>query len=57
MYFYKNNIGCKIGDVFTGSLIYADDIVSLLPRRHVSATIVNKCRKYATSNKYWAKEK
>ncbi len=29
----KRNIGCKLGDLFTGILVYTDDIVLLVPRR------------------------
>ena len=29
----RNNIGCKIGNIFTGILVYTDDIIFLAPRR------------------------
>ncbi len=43
----KRNIGCIIGDLFTGILVYADDIVLLAPRRHALQLMVHTCSSYA----------
>ena len=37
----KRNIGCKVGDHFTGILAYAYDIVLLAPRRHALQLMVD----------------
>ena len=43
----RNNVGCKIGDIFTGILVYADDIILLAPRRQGLQMMVNTCNDYA----------
>ncbi len=43
----KKNIGCKIGDLFAGILIYADHIVLLAPRRHALQLMVDTFSSYA----------
>ena len=44
------HVGCKIGNIFTGILVYADDIILLAPRREALQLMVNTCSSYATSH-------
>ena len=46
----RNKIGCKVGDVFTGILVYADDIVLLAPRRQALQLMVDTCSNYAINH-------
>ena len=48
----RNNIGCKVGTVFTGILVYADDIILLSPSKQGLQFIIDTCSSYAERHRY-----
>ena len=42
-----SGVGCRVGDIFAGSLGYADDIVFLTPSSDALKFMVSKCEAYA----------
>ena len=42
-------IGCHIGDIFLGSIFYADDIVLLAPTKSALQLMINRCEKYCST--------
>ena len=43
----RNNIGCKVGTVFIGILVYADDIILLSPSKQGLQFLIDTCSSYA----------
>jgi len=46
----KSNMGCKIGNIFTGILVYADDIILLAPKRQALQHLIDTCGQYANQH-------
>ena len=45
----KNGVGCTMGDIFCGILVYADDIVLLAPSANAMRCMLRSCDEYATN--------
>ena len=42
----KSGIGCHIGNIFTGALAYADDVVLLAPTKHAMSLMLKICSEF-----------
>ena len=42
-----SDIGCHIGNVFTGALAYADDVVLLAPTKHAMSLMLKTCSEFS----------
>ena len=45
----KSGIGCHIGNIFTGALAYADDVVLLAPTKHAMSLMLKICSEFSTT--------
>ena len=43
----RNNIGCKVGTVFTGTLVYADGLILLSSSKQGLSFFIDTCNRYA----------
>ena len=43
-------VGCYVGGVFMGVVIYADDILLMAPNRRAMQSMLTTCEKYAVAN-------
>ena len=45
----KSGIECQIGNIFTGALAYADDVVLLTSTKHAMSLMLKICSKFSTT--------
>ena len=43
-------LGCHVGDMFMGAVVYVDDILLLAPNRAAMQIMLNKCEEYGAKN-------
>ena len=46
----QQGVGCHIGEVFLGALLYADDIILLSPSRHAASMMLRTCEEWSNKS-------